>query len=372
MGNDVYDVAIVGAGPAGAIAALRLAQKEYSVALIDHQAGGDDTASLGWLNARAAPLLAELRVDTKRVLDQRFDKVAFCSADFSKMATPTFTEAPGYIIDRSVLSRAMLTAAAKSKVAVSKGCEASDVQLRESSVIVETDDGREIVSKLLLLAPGRRSGLPSRAGFARRDTSSVIWTTQLNATVKPDFACAVPSVYVILGLDKSGSFAMLYRAGKQVSIGLNWTQGQGTTIPVLVNICRAAYASDVLPVDLSSEAAKVEAVASPSTNALDMETHVGKHTLLLGDAGGFVSVATSEGMYPSMWSAEIAVGVADTALHSVHSQEALMTFDSQWRIEMADYLRAPNTDTQFLLPLIFSNQPMADRMGAAFFAGENI
>ena len=29
-------------------------------------------------------------------------------------------------------------------------------------------------------------------------------------------------------------------------------------------------------------------------------------------------------------------------------------------------------DSQFLIPLIFSNQPMADRMGAAFFSGENI
>ena len=73
-----------------------------------------------------------------------------------------------------------------------------------------------------------------------------------------------------------------------------------------------------------------------------------------------------------MWAAQIAAGVAQTALRSVHSQDALMTFDSQWRIEMADYLRPPNTDNQFLLPLIFSNQPMADRMGAAFFSGDNI
>ena len=49
-----------------------------------------------------------------------------------------------------------------------------------------------------------------------------------------------------------------------------------------------------------------------------------------------------------------------------------MAFDSLWRIQMADYLRSPHTDVQFLLPLIFTNQPMADRMGAAFFFGENI
>jgi hypothetical protein len=49
-----------------------------------------------------------------------------------------------------------------------------------------------------------------------------------------------------------------------------------------------------------------------------------------------------------------------------------MQFDTRWRLAMADYLRPPNTDMQFLVPLIFTNQPMADRMAAAFFRGENI
>ena len=49
-----------------------------------------------------------------------------------------------------------------------------------------------------------------------------------------------------------------------------------------------------------------------------------------------------------------------------------MTFDTRWRLEMADYLRQPNTDMEFLIPLVFSNQPIADRMAAAFFLGDNI
>ena len=49
-----------------------------------------------------------------------------------------------------------------------------------------------------------------------------------------------------------------------------------------------------------------------------------------------------------------------------------MTFDTTWRMEMVDYLRSPHTDVRFLIPLVFTNQPMADRMGAAFFFGENI
>jgi len=39
---------------------------------------------------------------------------------------------------------------------------------------------------------------------------------------------------------------------------------------------------------------------------------------------------------------------------------------------MAEYLRPPNADLHFLLPLVFSNQQMADRMALACWQGENI
>ena len=124
--------------------------------------------------------------------------------------------------------------------------------------------------------------------------------------------------------------------------------------------------------DLSEEAARAEVHPSPAGIALEMDSHVAKHTLIIGEAGGFVAAASNEGIYPAMWSAQLAAQVVHQALGSKHSQDVLMQFDSKWRMSMAEYLRPPNTDIQFLLPLIFSNQPMADRMGAAFFAGENI
>ena len=139
-----------------------------------------------------------------------------------------------------------------------------------------------------------------------------------------------------------------------------------------MNLCRQSFEKELIPVDLTRAASAVSPVATAASAALDAETHVGKHMLLIGEAGGFVAAVSNEGIYPSMWSAQIAAEVVDSAMKSTHSQEELMSFDSQWRIQMADYLRSPHTDIQFLLPLIFSNQPMADRMGTAFFSGDNI
>ena len=39
---------------------------------------------------------------------------------------------------------------------------------------------------------------------------------------------------------------------------------------------------------------------------------------------------------------------------------------------MAGYQRPPNTDMPLLAPLIYANRPKTDRMGSAFFFGENI
>ena len=44
----------------------------------------------------------------------------------------------------------------------------------------------------------------------------------------------------------------------------------------------------------------------PAGGAIDFEGHVGKRAVLVGDAGGFVSAASGEGIYPSMLSARAA------------------------------------------------------------------
>ena len=73
-----------------------------------------------------------------------------------------------------------------------------------------------------------------------------------------------------------------------------------------------------------------------------------------------------------MWSARLAVDVLLRATDSRHPQDTLRHFSAEWRTKMADYLRPPNTDLQFLLPLIFTNQQMADRTADAFWSGKNI
>jgi flavin-dependent dehydrogenase len=371
--GDIHDVLVIGAGPAGACGATLLAQRKRRVALIDRAAFPSRNTLAGWLNVRAAPLLGQLGVTTGTLLSEAFRDVTFFNADFSKRAKPNFKDAPAYLIDRAKFGDALVDTARRQGVALFHGCGVRRIHALEREVVAELDDDRRIRGRLLLLASGRGSALLDQLGFTHPDRHGVVWTAQVDRALRGGGAQeGVPRVGVALGLDRKGSFGMCSVSRHRLCVAVNWYGDQEQTTPCLVRLCRAFHQQQISPVDLSGEAAASPVLASPASAALDMDTHVRKHSLLVGDAGGFVSAASNEGIYPAMWSAQIAAEVLDAALNSPQSQDELMSFEQKWRTTMADYLRSPNTDIQFLLPLIFSNQPMADRMGAAFFSGENI
>jgi len=119
-------------------------------------------------------------------------------------------------------------------------------------------------------------------------------------------------------------------------------------------------------------AALAHARLVPRGLALEMETHVAKHALLLGDAGGFVSALSHEGLFPALRTSQIASDIAHAALAAPQPQDTLAGFDAAWRGALVEHLRIPNTDLRFLIPLVFSNAVMSKKLADAFLLGTNI
>ncbi len=372
MTNELFDVAVLGAGPAGASAALLLARKGHSVVLIERQKLPRTVPCSGWLNVRAAELLDEWGVKFKSLKDATFTDVTLFNADLTKSAKPKFEGPVGYLVDRSAFDNALTDAAVAAGATLMQPHEAGDLRLLESQVAIQLVGDKKVSSRLLVMAAGRGSPLIQRLGLTARTSETPICSAPVEAALPTKTKVASPRVAVILGLDGAASFAFCCVNAERASLCVNWFGDTTAAVSSLVKLCKIAADQGIVPVDLSSKAASVRPIMSPAAAALDMDTHVAKHALLVGDAGGFVSAASNEGVFPAMWSARIAADVIDRALQSPYSQDELMSFDSLWRMEIADHLRSPHTDLRFLLPLIFSNQPMADRMGAAFFFGENL
>jgi flavin-dependent dehydrogenase len=98
---------------------------------------------------------------------------------------------------------------------------------------------------------------------------------------------------------------------------------------------------------------------------------VANRTLLIGPAGGFYS-ATGEDLYPNCWSAIYAVEVLKKALKEPHLQDAIQPYRQRWRTTLGDYLRGPQQNLRFLLPLVYRNQVMTDRLSDSILLGKGL
>ena len=127
---------------------------------------------------------------------------------------------------------------------------------------------------------------------------------------------------------------------------------------LLKNIPKPAELSAAVSIDL------------PLAGALAQEG-VANRTLLIGPAGGFYN-ACAEDIYPTCWSALFAVDVAVKALQVRHLQDALGAYRETWGSTLGDYLRGPQENLRFLLPLVYRNAVMTARMGEAILAGESV
>jgi flavin-dependent dehydrogenase len=112
----------------------------------------------------------------------------------------------------------------------------------------------------------------------------------------------------------------------------------------------------------------VESIDLPLAAALAHEG-VANRTLLIGPAGGFYS-ATGEDLYPNCWSAIHAADVIHHALREKHLQDALQAYRQRWRITLGNYLRGPQQNLRFLLPLVYRNQVMTSRLAESILLGK--
>jgi flavin-dependent dehydrogenase len=104
-----------------------------------------------------------------------------------------------------------------------------------------------------------------------------------------------------------------------------------------------------------------------------MPTLTKDRTILIGDAGGFVSGSTGEGIYPGMVSGAIAADVVHDALKRRSSD--VSAFNYRWREELGGYLRSlpggqQKSSTVSRIDLIFRSKLVTAVAGRIFLYGE--
>ena len=234
--------------------------------------------------------------------------------------------------------------------------------------------GQSLEAQLLIAADEVESLLVPHLTHARFHKCLVCHQLELHppAQVLSEFFGTTPLASVAFNCPRADASAYVIAGAGRLVVGLTSTAGKATAAELFAQFCRMVTQCALIPSDLPLEPEAADTWLSPAGAAVELETHVAKRAVLIGRAGGFVAAVSSQDAYPEMWSAQLAADIALRALASSNPQDEMGRFDAAWRTPMAHYLQPPNTDLQFLLPLVFSNSQMADRLARAILTGQPI
>jgi flavin-dependent dehydrogenase len=362
--REIYDVVIVGGGPAGTVAAMRAARQKATVLIVEQDEAPRGGPSLGWLGPLGIALCKECGVSGKKAGASRFKGPRLHSWDLKRSIVADDPELRGWLVDRATFEVALLERAAGPRVHVLRGVELRGLDLAEDRALLGLGDGREVCGRILLIGDGADSPAAQMANLIpaaqMRDVPRCLF-------VEYETERSEVRLDVAVGANRAGQLATIARLGKKVSLAITTRAAEDPIEQQFRAFCAGAAQAGLLPEGLPVEPRQR---VSPGGIALDMDTHVGKRCLLIGEAGGFVAAFSNEGIYPGMRSGWIAADAALRALAAPVVQDELASFGVAWRQELADYLRMPNTDLSLLVPLVFNNERMSRRVARAFLLGQ--
>ncbi len=182
----------------------------------------------------------------------------------------------------------------------------------------------------------------------------------------------LPDNVVPMALDiggVAGTVGWLWRQGDAIELAAQVPAGVEATA-VLRDWLGRLQAAEIVTGDSTVDGRCVRTAATRPAGALQHDV-IGRRTLLCGPCGGFVA-SLGEELYPAAWSALYAADTARKALKAPHVQDALGDYRRQWGGTLGEYLLGPQQNLEFLLPLIFRNPPMTDRVAEAVLRGQSL
>jgi geranylgeranyl reductase family protein len=375
--STTLDVLIVGAGPSGSTAATALTQQGHSVAIIDKAVFPRHKTCASWINALAFSRFPYLQSELDNLVDCPFYGIRFYDQSIGRHGTYNERKPSGYLTLRSKFDHGLVKVAAAAGATLYQGVRAVRIDEDKTSVHIQLSDGRTLSGGFLLGADGSNSQIARWSGL-RKSWRHDQYVLCANEDI-PYPAQAIERFYgerfplfVSLRFDGLDGYGWIFPKRNYICVGIGGRVGRDADIRTIIRaFVQKARDAKLIPSDL---------VISDPDYALDpagavhkMPTLTKNRTILIGDAGGFVSGSTGEAIYPGMVSGAIAADVIHDALKTGSSD--VSAFNYRWREELGGYLRSlpggeQKSSTVSRIDLIFRSRLVTAAAGRIFLYGE--
>lgn len=293
------DVAVVGAGPAGALTAHALAQRGASVVLLDRARFPRDKPCGGGLTRRALQLLP-FSVDP--VVEDSICRIGFrlrYGSSFHRHADQPLV----VMTRRRRLDAFLVERAVEAGAELRDGVKVSSLEADDSGIVVHTDAGR-VRAALAVGADGANGVSAAALGRPLRRTYCIA----LEGNVPYDTAASSRYrglVSLELGV-VPGGYAWIFPKADHVNVGVaGWEQEGPKLRRHLTRLLAAHGISTDAVVGLRGHRLPSRQAGAPLA---------GKRVLLVGDAAGLVDPLSGDGIYEAALSAEEAAATAGSFL----------------------------------------------------------
>ena len=321
----MHDVIVVGAGPAGNIAALQLAGQGHRVAVVDGRTEIGDKLCTGIIGAECARRFPPDESDI-----YAYARSATVIAPSGAEYRVARDETQAYVIDRVAYVRRLAERAMDAGAEYRLGQRVVGIEIDNRGAAVRTtfeDAPATISARLIILGSGFGSSLLAMAGLRSQGSREHMAGTQ--AVV--DLRRPTDTVVYLGEKVAPGSFAWLVPTSQ--TQGLAGMAGRGrqngrfdkflATLRDDGRICGPAYEPRRWGIPLKP-----------------VQKSYGPRVMAVGDAAGLVKPTSGDGIYYALLSGEIAANVAHDALMAGDfSAKRLSHYERGWKAIFGSELR---------------------------------
>ncbi len=340
----LYDVAIVGAGPAGSTAALKLGQAGHRVLLLEKaKAFPREKPCGGGITARALNRLPHLRELLAGISVNTLSKMYLESPDGTGMEYADPAGDPILHLVRRIDFDAALFARASAVAEVAMDAYVTKIVIDVEGVHLSTADGRDFHARLVLGADSANSVIARLSGLRTGEVHGQYAVDMMEETPYTDLDTKYKDrVTLLLTLDSSYGYGYIFP--KETHINLGFGSGPDYFVEHVRGRAKQHHLAFVEQMKArgfatgESRPENYRAFPIPISGPMDKTYTDG--VLLAGDAAGMVNAFSAEGIYFAMVSGDLAAKAAITALQANRfDAQQLSSYQAAWEREIGPELR---------------------------------